>query len=74
MQIDFENKQLERVLIGVNAAASAMVAATFVLLFGFDTPLFSASILYSAQLFLLFVLIALPKSSSCEITGLKYLF
>jgi trk system potassium uptake protein TrkH len=57
MQIDFENKQLERVLIGVNAAASAMVAATFVLLFGFDTPLFSASILYSAQLFLLFVFI-----------------
>lgn len=57
MQIDYENKQLERVLIGVNAIASAMVVATFILLFGFDPPLLSTQILYSTQLFLLFVFI-----------------
>lgn len=58
MQINYKNKRLERVLIGVNVLAAAAVAGTFVMLFGFDEPLVPAPILYVAQAVLLFAFIA----------------
>lgn len=49
---------MERVLIGVNALTAAMVAATFILLFGFEKPLLPAWILHAIQVILLFVFVA----------------
>jgi len=57
MQIVYKNKQLERILIGVNALMSAVVAASFVMLFGFDEPLVAVEILYAVQVALLCVFI-----------------
>ncbi len=58
MKIAYKNKRLEKVLIGVKAVTSALVVASFVLLFGFDEPLLPAHILFGAQIALLFVFIA----------------
>ncbi len=58
MQIIYKNKSLERILIGANALAAAVVVASFVLLFGFHEPLLRAWILYTIQVALLCVLIA----------------
>jgi trk system potassium uptake protein TrkH len=59
MRIEYKNKRLERVLIGVNAFTAAMVAATFVILFGgFKGPLLPEVILYTIQVVLLCVFIA----------------
>ncbi len=50
MRIEYKNKRMERVLIGVNALTSAMVAASFVILFGgFKEPLLPEVILYTIQ-------------------------
>ncbi|MBL7153582.1 MAG: Trk family potassium uptake protein [Phycisphaerae bacterium] len=51
---------MERILIGVNAVAAAAVAASFVVLFGFKSPLLpqQEQILYGVQIFLLLVFIA----------------
>jgi len=57
MQIHYKNKRLEKVLIGVNALTAAVVAASFVVLFGFDEPLLPAGILYAVQVALLCVFI-----------------
>jgi len=57
MQIHYKNKRLEKVLIGVNALTAAVVAASFVVLFGFDEPLLPARILYAVQVALLCVFI-----------------
>ncbi len=57
MQIHYKNKRLEKVLIGVNALTAAVVAASFVMLFGFDEPLLPARILYAVQVALLCVFI-----------------
>ncbi len=57
MRIDYKNNRLERVLIGVNALTAAMVAATFILLFGFDKPLLPAWILHALQVVLLCVFV-----------------
>ncbi len=57
MQIHYKNKRLEKVLIGVNALTAAVVAASFVVLFGFDEPLLPARILYTVQVALLCVFI-----------------
>jgi trk system potassium uptake protein TrkH len=53
MQINYKDIRLERVLFVVNAIASAMVVTTFVLLYGFDHALLSATILYIIQVVLL---------------------
>jgi len=53
MQITYKNKPLERVLIGANALAAAVVVTSFVLLFGFHEPLLRAWILYTVQVVLL---------------------
>jgi trk system potassium uptake protein TrkH len=58
MQILYKNKRLEKVLIGFNALAAAVVAASFVMLFGFDKPLVAERILYSVQVALLCVFVA----------------
>jgi trk system potassium uptake protein TrkH len=58
MQITYKNKPLERVLIGANALAAAVVVASFVLLFGFHEPLLRAWILYTVQVILLGIFVA----------------
>ncbi|UCG49982.1 MAG: hypothetical protein JSU94_09385 [Phycisphaerales bacterium] len=66
MQITYKNKRLENVLIVANALISAVVAATFALLFGFDKPtlfglagpLLAERILYALQVLLLLAFIA----------------
>jgi len=58
MQIRYKNNRLENILIGVNALTAAAVAATFVILFGFDKPLLPARMLYAVQVALLGVFIA----------------
>ena len=58
MRIDYKNKRMERVLIGVNALTSAMVAATFVMLFGgFKEPLLPEVILHTIQVVLLCIFV-----------------
>ena len=58
MRTEYKNKRLERILIGVNALTSAMVAASFVLLFGFHKLLLPEWILYTVQVVLLCVFFA----------------
>jgi trk system potassium uptake protein TrkH len=58
MQIAYKHKRLEAVLVAVKGLTSAMVVASFVLLFGFDKPLVHEQILYAIQLTLLLVFIA----------------
>jgi len=58
MRIEYKNKRMERVLIGVNALTSAMVAASFVILFGgFKEPLLPEVILYTIQVVLLCIFV-----------------
>lgn len=58
MQIGYKNKALEKTLVVVKAVTSAMVVASFVILFGFDKPLLPLQVLYTIQISLLFVFIA----------------
>ncbi|RKY25286.1 MAG: potassium transporter Trk [Planctomycetota bacterium] len=58
MQITYKNKQMERVLIGVNALTAAAVVASYLCLFGFDEPLLPVWILYAVQVALLCVFVA----------------
>jgi len=57
MLIKYQNKGLERFLIAVNALAAAVVAASFVCLFGFYEPLLPEAFLFAVQFILLFVFI-----------------
>jgi trk system potassium uptake protein TrkH len=58
MRIEYNNKRLENILIIVNALASAMVAASFVMLFGgFKELLPLKVILYTIQVVLLCIFI-----------------
>ncbi len=58
MRIEYKNKRMERVLIAVNALTSAMVAASFVMLFGgFKEPLLPEVILYTIQVVLLCIFV-----------------
>ena len=59
MRIDYKNKRLEKVLIGINALAAVAVAASFVMLIGgFEEPLLPAWILYAVQIALLCIFVA----------------
>ena len=60
MRIEYKNKRLENILIIVNALASAMVVASFVLLFGgFEKELMPREvILYTIQVVLLCIFVA----------------
>ncbi len=58
MRIVYKNNRLERVLIAANALTAAMVAATFVMLFGgFKGALLPEFILYSLQVILLCIFV-----------------
>ncbi len=59
MRVDYKNKRLEHSLIAVNSLTAAMVAGSFVTLFGgFEKPLLPEGILYALQVVLLFIFIA----------------
>jgi trk system potassium uptake protein TrkH len=58
MQVRYKNRRVEKVLIGVNVLTAAVVAASFVMLFGFGEPLLPVWILYGVQFVLLCVFIA----------------
>ncbi len=58
MQIHYKNRKLERTLIAIKALTSAVVVATFVVLFGFDEPLLPVKVLYKVQLGMLCIFIA----------------
>jgi len=60
MRIEYKNKRLENILITANALASAMVVASFVLLFGgFEKELMPREvILYTIQVVLLCIFVA----------------
>jgi trk system potassium uptake protein TrkH len=57
MLIAYKDKKLERFTIGVNVLAAACVAASFVMLFGFQKPLLPTVVLFSAQAGLLCVFV-----------------
>ncbi len=58
MRIEYKNKRMERFLIGVNALTSAMVAASFVILFGgFKEQWPPEVILYTIQVVLLCIFV-----------------
>jgi len=58
MRVVYKNKQLERILIGVNVLTAAVVVAVYVCLFGFYKPLLPQQLLYFVQVILLCVFIA----------------
>ncbi|MHC4076436.1 MAG: hypothetical protein ACYSRZ_08510, partial [Planctomycetota bacterium] len=59
MRIEYKNKRFENILITINALTSAMVVASFVLLFGgFEKELLPDVILYSIQVVLLCIFVA----------------
>ena len=59
MRIEYKNKRLENILITVNALTSAMVVASFVMLFGgFKENLLPDVILYTIQVVLLCIFVA----------------
>ena len=58
MRIEYKNKRMERVLIAVNALTSAMVAASFVILFGgFKEQWPPEVVLYTIQVVLLCIFV-----------------
>jgi len=58
MRIEYKDKRLENILIAVNALASALVTASFVLLFGgFEDELLPEFVLYTIQVILLFIFV-----------------
>jgi trk system potassium uptake protein TrkH len=58
MRIAYKNKRLEKVLIGVKAVTSAIVVASFVILFGFYKPLLPVRVLFAIQVGMLFIFLA----------------
>jgi trk system potassium uptake protein TrkH len=58
MKIAYKNKRLETAIIGIKAVTSAMVVASFLILFGFDEPLLPVRILFKIQIGLLFIFLA----------------
>ena len=58
MKIAYKNKRLEHVLIGVKAVTSAIVVASFVILFGFYKPLLPVRVLFAIQVGMLFIFLA----------------
>ena len=58
MRIAYKNKRLQTGTVAAKAVTSALVVASFVILFGFDQPLVPTWILFKVQLGLLFVFLA----------------
>ncbi|MHC4103647.1 MAG: hypothetical protein ACYSR9_01805, partial [Planctomycetota bacterium] len=58
MRVNYKNKRLEKVLIGVNALAAVVVAVSFVMLVGgFKKPLLPEVIVYAVQIALLCIFV-----------------
>ncbi|UCC23347.1 MAG: hypothetical protein JSW23_04655 [Planctomycetota bacterium] len=57
MQVYYKNNRLEKTLFGINALTAAVVAATFIMRFGFYEPLLEALVLHYIQVGLLCVFI-----------------
>jgi trk system potassium uptake protein TrkH len=55
MKLAYKNSTLESVVIAVTVAAVLTVSATFVLLYGFDRPVLSETLLHTIQVAMLFV-------------------
>jgi len=55
MRIAYKNMKLQTGIVAVKAVTSALVVASFVILFGFDKPVVPTSILFTVQVGLLFV-------------------
>ena len=58
MRIAYKNQQLQTGIVAVKAVTSALVVASFVILFGFDKPVVPRSLLLAIQLGLLFIFLA----------------
>ncbi len=58
MRIAYRNKKLQTGVVAVKAVTSALVVASFVILFGFDKPVVPRSLLLAIQLGLLFIFLA----------------
>ena len=50
MRIAYKNQKLQTAIVAIKAVTSALVVASFVILFGFDEPLVPKSILFAVQL------------------------
>ncbi len=57
MQIRYKNNKLEKAIMAVNLLTAAVVAASFVMLFGFRRTLLPAELLYTVQLIALLIFI-----------------
>lgn len=58
MQLQYKNKRLKIGLVAANVVLAAVVAASFVLLFGFEEAVLRKQVLYAVQVFLLVAYIA----------------
>ncbi|UCD50326.1 MAG: hypothetical protein JSW27_22705 [Phycisphaerales bacterium] len=58
MRIAYKDRKLEAAIVAIKAVTSALVVASFVVLFGFDEPLIPKSILFTIQLGLLLIFLA----------------
>lgn len=57
MRISYKNNTLEKIITSVNIWAGLAVAASFIILLGFDKPLLEKKLLYSVQMAIFFVFI-----------------
>ena len=58
MRIAYKNKNIEYAIITSNFLVSSCVIATFILLFGFDQPIFKSAALYNIQVVALLLFVA----------------
>ncbi|MBL7214090.1 MAG: hypothetical protein ISS71_00260 [Phycisphaerae bacterium] len=58
MKLLYKNKAIERSVIGINFLSMTIVIATFVMLYGFDEPVLTATLLHSIQAVMVFVFLA----------------
>ena len=58
MKLVYKNKAVERSITALNFAAMSVVIATFVMLYGFDEPIFPAGLLHIVQAVMVFVFLS----------------
>ncbi|MBW8000679.1 MAG: Trk family potassium uptake protein [Planctomycetes bacterium] len=74
MRIHYKNKGLEKVLVGVNIFTAAIVAGSFVAIFGFYSPLLPERLLYFVQAALLCIFIVEKVIRTFNSVSLKEYF
>lgn len=74
MQLQYKNKRLEASLVAVNVVLAAVVAASFVLLFGFREPILRERALYAIQVLLLCAFIAEKVVRLLNVVSLREFF